>query len=194
MTEEIKNAIYDANPNGAVRFEDDQRLQTIIEGIAEAINSTDKTIEDLRSEFTIAEASAESLNRLGRAIGVRRRDEESIEAFRTRVRAAYASAISDTTIESFGSATLLILDTDESQVDLRAPSVAEPAINLKFDIDLIDETTLTEEEIINLLDGSIAASHTVRINSIGTFRFDGEGFTPGENSGFNEGTLGSLIR
>lgn len=176
-------------PNPAVRIKDGGPLEDLLFALARALSHADLDIESIYHSAYLDLAEGLSLDLYGEVVNVRRRDGERDPSYRVRVKAGYARALSDTTIEVFGRVLLNVLDTGPENVTLDVKQ-NEPVVLIQTEEDVLDATPLDREEILDLLNGAVPAGHSVDYEVDGTFRFDGPGYTPPEGTGFGEGTLG----
>jgi hypothetical protein len=182
------------NPNAPLRFDEDERLDALVSTLASALNAHDSRTEAATDDLYIESASGDALDLRGEAIGTTRRSDESDSSYRTRVQAAYAVALADTTITDFARIAQLVLDTDPSGINLTGVP-GEPAITLRLDRSVLDETPLNESEILAALGAAIPSGHALKLDTTGTLELDGPNFVPSDNSGLSGpdtvgGTLG----
>jgi len=191
-------ALRTNNPNAPLRFDEDARLDALTSALASALDAHDSRAETATDNLFINSASGDALDLRGEAIGVQRRTGESDEAYRTRVRAGYAVALSDSTIGDFARIVRVVLDIDAPEIDLAGIS-GKPAVTLTIDRDALTNTPLTDSEILNALEAAIPSGHAIELDATGTLELDGPNYVPSDNSGLSGpetvgGTLGGTKR
>jgi len=187
-------ALQANNPNAPLRFDEDARLEALISALASTLDAHDSRAETATDNLFINTARGDALDLRGEAIGVQRRTGESDAAYRTRVQAAYAVALSDSTIGDFARIVRLVLDIDASEIDLAGIN-GKPAVTLTIDRGALANTPLTDSEILNALEAAIPSGHAIELDTTGTLELDGPNYVPSDNSGLSGpntvgGTLG----
>lgn len=188
----LRNTLLSNNPNDPVNFEDDELLAIIVDAVARALDESLTNTSAAGRDLFVDTAINESLELLGEAVDEPRPSGEGDGRYRTRVTAGYGRATSDTSIKDFTTVLLDVLDTDADNVTLSGAS-DRPVVIVTVDTDVIDNSLFTEAEIVDFLNDSVPSGHNVEIESVGTFEFDGENYTPDSNTGFDEGTFGGVL-
>lgn len=146
----------------------------------------DANLDDLYDERFLDTATGKELEKIGELVGINRKDQESDEKLRVRIRAGFAAAASDSTYESFASAVLSILDASPKAIDIKTPPETHPkVVEVEVDGAVMSESPLTDSELQVLLNGAVSVDAKVNITKTGTFGFDGD---DDSLEGFNEGT------
>jgi hypothetical protein len=171
---------------------------TEVRAIADTLHFTQDSIDEdgavSRRERFIQTASAVGLERKAELFGSSRRNNESTQAFRSRIASAYAAASSETTYDQFAAVTLRVLDADATSVTLETPpNTPDPnTVTIEADPSVLDDHPLSSGTLESYLEDAVPAGHAVRIEKRGTFEFDGANYTPPSNTGWNEGTFGTV--
>lgn len=189
---ELEESLVQNNPNLAFRGDEDDVLQHIFRAIALTLDDYLDQLARVQRDIHVRQAEDEALDALGTAVNTRRPTGEGDDQYRTRVFAGYGRATSKTVIEDFVAITKLVLQADADDISLRGAS-DRPVVIIEVDVDILKESLFTQNEIVDLLKDSVASGHNIELETVGTFEFDGDNYTPSPNSGFNEGSFGGTI-
>lgn len=184
-----KERLNENNPNPVVDFRDDERLDALVEALASTLDDLDDRLDERRAALFIDTATGTDLEQIANTVGVRRETGESDSRLRSRTNANFGRATSTTTINDFASIASITLDADPSQFSIEAAS-GRPTILLLVDTSVLQDSLLSNSKLVELLSNTVPASHSVELQGLGSFRFDGDNYTPPANSGFGEGTFG----
>lgn len=146
-------------------------------------------------ERYVSTASLVGLRNLQRPFGLQKKDDETIDEYRTRIQGAYAAAASQGTYDQVATLALNLMDASSDEIALKTPpDIAPPnTVIIQTDPAVIDQLSLSTQTIEDFLEQAVPAGHAVQIEQRGTFEFDGPDYTPPSGTGFNEGTFGSVI-
>jgi hypothetical protein len=171
-------------------FEGDN-LYKLLEVVALENNRIDLDIEEVYDDKFLESATGQELEKIGDLVGVDRKTAEGDEKLRKRIQAEFIAQASDTTYETFASATLSILGTNKNSVSITTPPQSPPKV-VSVDVDggVIDDNPLSKTEIAGLLDKTVSADAKVNLVEKGTFAFAGDDDTL---KGWDEGTWSSTI-
>lgn len=179
------------NWNHPIDPHESTNLHSLIEVIASENERIDVELDDLYDERFLDTATGHELEKIGQLIGIKRKEGESNEKLRTRIKAGFSAAASDTTYESFASASLSILDTNPSAINIKTPPQSgSKVVEIEIDGKVINDNILNESEVSLLLNKSLSIDARVDVVITGTFGFDGS--NP-NLKGWNEGTWSSTI-
>jgi hypothetical protein len=162
-------------------------LYKLLEVVASENRRLDIELDELYDNRFLGSATGVELEKIGDLVGINRKTGESDAKLRKRIRAGFAAHASDTTYESFTSAALSILDAGAGSVTFITPpdSSHSKVVELEVDGAVLDESPLTESELIILLNGALSVDARAKIVETGTFAFDG---SDASLEGFDEGT------
>lgn len=153
----------------------------------------DVDIQNVYDGRFIQTASSTELEKLGRFVGIRRNTAEGDEKFRKRILANFFALSSDTTYEGFARVAKDITDAEAGEISIEQPPTAPSAqVNILVDGAVLDESSLTDSELVALLDEAVPAGHTVELVERGTFAFA----NPDESDGllgWDDGTWSSTV-
>ena len=168
----------------------DPDIYKLMDVLASENKRLDLDIEHLYDQRFIDSASGSELEKIGFEVGVKRRNDETDEHLRRRIIAAYASQTSDTTYESVAAAIVNIIGADPTDVSLTTPPESgDKNIEVAVSLSAIEDSPLSDEEILDIIEATISADASVSLLLKGTFGFTGDE----QNEGFNEGTWSSRL-
>jgi len=174
------------NWNHPIQPHESDNLYKLLKVIVSENKRLDIELDDLYDDRFLDTATGKELEKIAGLVGVIRKTGEIDSKLRKRIRGAFAANASDTTYESFTSATLSILEASPNQVTFITPPDSSPKIvEIEVDGSVIDENPLTTGELVTLLNGALSIDAKAKITENGTFGFDGDN---GSLEGFNEGT------
>lgn len=177
--------------NDAVVIREEELPWYVLRVLGGQLERLDDDIQNVYEQRFIETATDRHLEKIGEEVGVKRRTNEPDSSYRTRVKAGYARATSNATYDTFARVVLNVLDIPKSLISVRVAD-SRPVIVIEAPLDAVEDSPLTQDQIIEELSASIPSAHGVEIQSTGTFKLGAEGEpTPGE--GLGEGTLGALI-
>jgi uncharacterized phage protein gp47/JayE len=161
-------------------------LHSLLKVVASENRRLDVELDELYDNRFLQTATGTDLEKIGDLVGVIRKNGEQDPKLRKRIRGAFAAKASDTTYDSFTSATLSILDGSPDTVEFVTPPETNPKV-VKVNVDgaVFDENPLTKDELVVLLNGALSIDARAKVNESGTFAFDGDDTSL---EGFNEGT------
>lgn len=161
-------------------------LHKLLEVVATENERLDIELDSLYDNRFLGSATGIELEKIGDLVGINRKTDEEDEKLRKRIRGAFAAKASDTTYDAFTAATLSILEADAQDVTFITPPDTNPKIvEVQADGAILDQSPLTKDELVILLNAALSADARAQITNTGTFAFSG-----GDASleGFNEGT------
>jgi hypothetical protein len=155
----------------------------LVRALLSEADRIDDDLEKVYDEHHINSADGESLDKFGALVNAPRKDGESDNKYRTRIKAEYAKARTDTDFDSFIQFVSAILDTGTENFDLLTGYDQNSAtVTVSADPSLYDEINLTVNEITDILGGGVPAGHEVIVQERGTFRLKSDGdFDTAEN-------------
>lgn len=161
-------------------------LHSLLKVVASENRRLDVELDELYDNRFLQSATGRELEKIGDLVGVIRKNGEQDPKLRKRIRGAFAAKASDTTYDSFTSATLSILDGSPETVEFLTPPDTNPkVVQVNVDGAVFDENPLTKDELVVLLNGALSIDARAKVKESGTFAFDGDDTSL---EGFNEGT------
>jgi hypothetical protein len=149
-------------PSDALAFQGENRA--LAGTLAESIDKNFRQLDAVREARHIGDAAGSQLERIGRLVGVRRREDESDAKYRARVQGTAAAGRSSGTFDDLLSATATILDVSENRVELRTDFAANPATAFVYvrTADL-EASLLTTSDLKEVLEDAVLAGHAVEV-------------------------------
>lgn len=147
------------------------------------LSEAERVDEDLDSVYHshhIQNATGKELEQFGKLVNAPRNSGEPDDKYRTRIKAEFAQAKTNTDYDSFVEFTATVLGTDISNLEFITNYAGNPAtVVVSADADVYDSVSLTPQEISDLLGGGVPAGHEVAAEEAGTFilKADGDGDT-----------------
>lgn len=168
VTRDIARGLDELFPNSSVSDN-----YTLLEPVGDYEATTDSDISSILDASRVRDATTiAQLEKLGKLVGVTYNDGETKEHFRARIRAEYALATSEGTIEDVLVSAAEIIETSPDSLVFAEPAGGENGtIELGLPGKAIDNVALTDTEVAEFLDRLIAASYRVDGYRVGTFTY-----------------------
>lgn len=191
--DDLFETLLEGNPNDPLRFNDDDLLQDIVCTLAQTLDDFDGRASDVRNNIFLDTASGDALDARGVVVQTPRESGETDDRYRKRLQAAYSAHMSETTIEEFSNIAKLLLDASANEISVSG-AADRPVVIVRAALSVVNDAPFTNQEIVNLLEQSIASAHAIELEESGTFVFDGANYTPPSNTGFGNGTFGTITK
>jgi hypothetical protein len=121
-------------------------------------------------------ASGESLEQFGKLVNTPRKENEPDDKYRTRIKAEFAQAKTDTNFDSFVEFCTTVLNSDIENFDFDTNYGGNPAtVVVSTDPTVYESVSLSSTEVVDILDGGVPAGHEVQVQERGTFRLKTDG-------------------
>lgn len=155
----------------------------LVRALLSEADRIDDDLEHIYDEHHINSADGESLDKFGALVNAPRKEGESDNKYRTRIKAEYAKARTNTDFDSFIEFTTTVLNTSFENFDLLTPYNQNSAtVTVSADPSVYEKVNLTVTEIADILGGGVPAGHEVTVQEKGTFRLKSDGeFDTAEN-------------
>ena len=169
---EEARAIFEAQ--APIRVEQDDPLYDWLTLIVNELNRIDTDIDTLFDNRFLATAHGAHLERLAQNVGIDRKTGEGDDKLRQRARAGYAAAVSTGSYEGVARVALLALDASPGEVSLvRTEDTTDDATTVvKTPSNVIDDSPLSESEILAILEDAIIGGHRIEIQRTDVFTWD----------------------
>lgn len=109
------------NWNHPINLFEEENLYKLLEVVALENNRIDLDIEEVYDDKFLGSATGEELEKIGDLVGVNRKTAEGDEKLRKRIQGEFIAQASDTTFETFASATLSILESNPRATEIKTP-------------------------------------------------------------------------
>lgn len=185
----MKEDIFREAPPTGVIFESDTEIERLVETLASVYYRIDTDIGKLRDSRYVETADGRELERKARPLGIFRKKGENDERLRLRALGGRGRATSNTTFNELAELALLILEAEPEEVEFELDYGTEPgALIVASYTARFDESPLTEDEIVELLEGALPMNRRVIPRRLDGFQFSLPSTTSQkEGSGFNQG-------
>lgn len=147
-------------------------LWMLLRSMLAELDRLTESAEALQQQFWIDTASGQSLDYIGVLIGVNRRTNEVDETYRERIRGALAASTSTTTHDVVVQIMSRILRCDPT--DIRIERISEGTIDIHVDQNVINNSPLSEAEIIDFGNRMVPAGHRVGVGDSEAFLLKSE--------------------
>lgn len=179
------------NWNHSVPAQKDTNIRKLLSVVARENKRLDLDIEEVYDQRFLSSATGKELEKLGKFVGVDRKNGEGDEKLRIRIRAEFAAQASNATFSDFSAAILTILDASPEAVEIVTPPDTGPKlVEVQIDGSVIADNPLSNTELAELLDKTVSVDGKVNLIETGTFAFAGDDSTL---EGWDEGTWSTII-
>jgi len=154
-------------------------ISPLIEALGTTLDRIDATIDAVYDNRFVESARGDSLNKLGRPVGVQRRDIgnpersddlEGDQRLRKRVAAAKALVGLDTTSPSFSQLLKLLFPQAVTAIDINAVA-DKPEAEVVIPTNTVNRNPLNVSEIQTILSDAVASSYNIQVNTSGTYEY-----------------------
>jgi len=153
-------------------------------------DTIDDSLNEIYHSHKIETASGEELDQFGSLVDLPRQSNEPDEKYRSRIKAEFAQAITQTNFNSFAEFTSTVLGTDIQNIDIETNyEINSAAVDVYADQQIYDEKSLTEQDISDILGGGVPAGHEVRAFKKGTFITIDDNGTNNPNNGLTSDSI-----
>jgi len=193
--EQVSTADYLAEwPLDGIEPSHDSELRKLLQVLAESNYRLDIDISRVFDEQFVDTATGARLGLIGELVGASRKQGESDDKYRKRIKAIFLQRSSDSTYESVGIITLAILDTNKTNVSFETPPTTRAGLlRVNTFESVLNDSPFSESEIVTLLEGALPAGHEVEIALQGTFELASDTYDPGDSKSLDNGTLSQRL-
>lgn len=167
--------------DSAIDFADGSNTHRLVETLLTVFDETDEDIEEIYKQTHINTATGRELDQYGELVDTERKYNESDDKYRARIKASFRAATIGTTFEQFTEFVAVVLNTNIDNLRFLTPYERNPAtVDVSANASVYNDSNLTNQDVINLLERGVPAGHEVRVFEAGTFRLksDGDGDDP----------------
>lgn len=145
----------------------------LLQPVAEQLDENANDIDEVDAALSVQDADdIAELEELGKLVSVLPNEGETLAHYRARVLAEYNTLTSEGTIEDLLNAAAEIISVEKTDLQYENVYVGEHgAVFLGLPAQGIDNTPLSDTEIINILDRVLSASYRLEGGIIGTFTY-----------------------
>jgi len=137
--------------------------QALLTAFANEYEEFEQTLTEVQKQKFVETATGEPLNKIADLFGLNRRQDETVDAFRVRVKAALRSQITTATVEEVRDIVALLLATDVENVNVEEPfdrAQAQILLDVRNELSTVD---ITSSQFIDVVDAAVAAGVGVGI-------------------------------
>lgn len=131
---------------------------TLVEPFADTARQLDHVVESLH----VGTAAGQQLDRIGDRIGVRRHENEDDASYRLRIIGRFIAGRSNGTWSDLLAATITLLQTDGSRVDVE-PTITPAVARVSVFTEDLDSSDVSGTDLVNVLKDTVAASHDIEV-------------------------------
>lgn len=178
------------NWDSAIDFGNSSNTYKLVRAILSEAERIDDTLSEVYHDHHIDEANGEALEQFGKLVNAPRKENEPDDKYRTRIKAEFAQAKTDTDFDSFVEFCATILNTDAQNFGFSTNYDGNPAtVVVSADPVIYESRALTAAEIADLLGGGVPAGHEVQVQERGTFRLKSDGDTDDADKGLTSDSI-----
>jgi len=137
--------------------------QALLIAFANEYEEFEQVVVEVQKQKFVETATGEPLNKIADLFGLNRRQDETIDAFRVRVKAALRSQITTATVAEVRDIVALLLATDVNSVNVEEPfdhAQAQILLDVRDELATVD---ITSSQFIDVVDAAVAAGVGVGI-------------------------------
>lgn len=180
------------NWDSAIDFAPSSNTYKLVSALLQQAERIDTDLEDVYHNHHIDTATGEALDQFGSLVNAPRKSDEPDAKYRTRIKAEFAQAKTNTDFDSFVEFCSTILNTDTSNLGFITNYPGNPAtVTVSTDPAVYESVSLTAAEIGDLLGGAVPAGHEVEVEERGTFRLKEDGDTDDADKGLTSDSIGT---
>lgn len=178
------------NWDSAIDFGNSSNTYKLVRALLSQAERIDDDLHEVYHSQHIDTAEGEALEQFGRLVNAPRKENEPDDKYRTRIKAEFAQAKTDTDFDSFVEFCSTILNVGASNFDFTTNYDGNPAtIVVSADPSIYESRALTATEIADLLGGAVPAGHEVQVQERGTFRLKADGDTDDADKGLTSDSI-----
>lgn len=176
--------------DSAIDFGTSSNTYRLVRALLSQAERVDDDLESVYHSQHIDTATGEELEQFGALVNAPRKSGEPDSKYRTRIKAEFAQAKTDTNFDSFVEFCATILGTNISNLEFTTNYSGNPAtVTLRANPDVFDAVSLTAPEVVDIIGGGVPAGHEVAVQETGTFRLKADGDTNNADKGLTSDSI-----
>lgn len=186
--------------NEGISFNDNTNTYKLVRALLAPADRIDADLEAIKDAHHIDTATGKQLDKIGRLVNLRRKNNGSDEKYRARLKVQFRVGNIGTTFDAFSEFSSSLLDTDIDNIFFTFDFDSNAAtVDVSADPEIYDNADITRDEARDFLGRAVPAGHNVRVFNGGTFRLKSDGDTDDPSLGLTSdsmddgGTLASEI-
>jgi hypothetical protein len=158
------------NWDSGIDFGKQSNTYKLVRALLSEADRIDDNLTEVYHSHHIDTAEGEDLEQFGRLVNSPRKNGEPDDKYRTRIKAEFAQAKTDTDFDSFVEFCATVLGTDISNLEFGTSYDADSAtVTVRADSKVFSNVALVGDEVIDIIDGGVPAGHEVKVLERGTF-------------------------
>lgn len=166
--EAVADAI-EAFENDALRVHPSTNLYRLLDALTEIDDVHDADLQDLFDAVHLDTATGQQLDEIAKGAQIRRKQGESDDKFRQRIRTEFRASTTGTTFDETVRFLSVMLDTDVKNVQLSDDDSEPQLLLVELFGEDINESVLTESEIVQYTKRVLSTCADTSVRSRGTF-------------------------
>lgn len=167
--------------NDALDFTEGSNIYALMRALLSEADRIDSDLEDIKNAHHIDTATGKELEKLGQLVDLPRKQNESDDKYRARLKTQFRVGNIGSTFEDFAQFAAVMLDTDIDNIYFIFKFDVNPAtVEVNVDPDIYESVALSKSEVDEFLGRAVPAGHAVNTTERGTFvlKTDGDADDP----------------
>lgn len=170
--------------NSGITFAPSSNTRKLVQALLSQVDRIDDDIQDIRDSRHIDTASGEDLDNIGKLVQIPRKEGESDDKYRARLKVAFRVGSIGTTFDEFAEFSASLLETDIQNIEFQFNLDGNPAtVEVAANQDVYDNSKLSQSEVAEYLGRAVPAGHEVNALTQGGFRLKSDGETDTASKG-----------
>lgn len=177
-------------------YDEGSNIRKLLKALLSEHDRIDSDLKDILDGRHLSTATGKELDRIGELGNVLRKDGESDDKYRARIRAKLTAGNSSATFDDIALFITTTLSVDPEGVTISTDFATSPtAVITEIDYDDLDGLQITDTEFSDIVATLVPAGHTTRVTATGTFELSSESYTPPSGTGLTDdsGTAGGTL-
>jgi uncharacterized phage protein gp47/JayE len=175
--------------NSGITFSKNSNTYKLLKSLLTQADRIDDDVEDIRDSYHIDTATGKNLEKFGNLADVDRKENESDEAYRARIKATFRAATTSGTFDEFVQFSSSVLSTNVNNLTFTTKLPESATVRVGADGKIYDNVDLTNQQVVELLNRGIPAGHEVNIVERGTFIVKSDGQADVAENGLTSDTI-----
>lgn len=170
--------------NDGIEYNQNTNTYKLVRALVSEYDRIDDEIVNIADSHHIDTATGEDLGKIAEPVGLERKDNESDDKFRARIKVQYRVGNIGATFDEFAEFAAVLLSTTIENVEYRLNLEGDPATaRVAAETQVYDDVALTRNEVSKFLGRAVPAGHEVKALEKGSFRLKADGDTDDATKG-----------
>lgn len=166
----------DAEWKSGIAFTSQSNTYKLVKALLSEADRIDGELEEIYDQTHINTATGKNLEKIGDLVDVNRQTGEGDGKYRARIKGNFRASTTGTTYNDFSEFVATVLNTDIDNLNFLTSYDAEPAtVTVNADPSIYQNTVLTAQDIVSIVEQGVPAGHAVNLTEGGTFRLKEDG-------------------